>query len=127
MEPVQYEFEVFLTVRITRAELEALRTVMERHYDATVKGLSIPGSGAVLNAAANMIGSADAVNMRCSRMQLDLMCKGLEGARAGVETALYWEFKAALKMLDDAIIARGPDAQGVQKAWDIIKKVCGWK
>jgi hypothetical protein len=88
MDLIKHEYEVFAVLRLTDDEVKRLSQAAEHHYDHAVRGLSIPGPGACLNAARNRMepGADDSKNeaaLRVSRYQLDLLCKATENPRDG--------------------------------------------
>lgn len=96
MEPIRFVYDAKLRVKLTAAEVSTLRAMCERHYDATVRSLSVAGSNAVLNAAANTICNNTSVEVDFTYRQLDTLAKALEGADSAQEAQLYLR---AMKML----------------------------
>ena len=99
MEPIRFIYDAKLRLKITRAELATLRTVCERHYDSTVRGLSIPGRGAVLNGAATMMADQNEVDADFTFRDLDVLAKGLEQADSEEEVLLAFRVRRLLRVL----------------------------
>lgn len=77
MERVCFEYDVLTHLRLSEEEVGVLSKLCEAHGDATVKALSVPGTGAVLNAARNSLESGF-VTVRVTHRQLDTLCKATE-------------------------------------------------
>lgn len=91
MTPVRFGYEPTICVLLTREEVKTLRAVCERHYDVAVRALSIPGRGAILNAANTMLmdSTREEVEVPLNYRQLDTLAKGLEGAQNAEEARMY--------------------------------------
>jgi hypothetical protein len=88
MERVEFEYEVFTVLTLSRMEVGRLSLICESHYDGEVQGLSKPGRGAVLNGARVELDDnpdVKSVNIRVSYRQLDSLCKATESVSAWVE------------------------------------------
>lgn len=98
VDQVEFEYEVRTLVRFSEAEVTLLSEICERHYDCTVKYLSLPGRDAVLNAARNTMENGFA-EVRMTYRQLDTLRKGCEYQEIEPEhvMALYAKLGALMK------------------------------
>lgn len=78
MKAVSYLFEASLIVEFTKDDLDFLRPLCERHYDIEARALSVPGKGAILNAASVTLRDNDSSEVRVTYRQLGLLFKVLE-------------------------------------------------
>ncbi len=81
MERVRFERTVLSVIRLSREEFETLAQACLAHYSSDVKGLIIPGEGAVLNGArVELFDNPDikVVDIRATTRQIDILCKATE-------------------------------------------------
>ena len=121
MKPVRFGYEPTICVLLSREDVRTLRTVCERHYDAAVRALSIPGRGAILNGANTMLldNKLTEVEVPFTYRQLDTLAKGLEGAENPDEARMYLKARwmmAALSREADRI-NRAPEATPSEEWW----------
>lgn len=80
MNRVRFAYEVTVILRLNRYDVETLSRLCERHYDSAVRGLSEPGTDAILNGARNCLRDGEAwTETEVTRRQLDLLAKACEG------------------------------------------------
>lgn len=126
MERLHFKYEVLTMLRLTKPEVEILSKLCESHYDHAVKALSVPGAGAVLNAARNTFESGEDgvefADVEFTSRQLDTLAKATEGAwvspfiSRGGEFAFYQKLTKMLREAHTESARINPDHIGWNNA-----------